>query len=375
MYLDFYGLKNKPFTLSPDPKYLYYSSSHKEAVSQFIYSITQQNGFMVLTGEVGTGKTTLINAMLDCLPDNFLVAKIFHTVLSPKGLIQNVCKEFKITFSSHTMAELIFKLHEHLMRNCRAGRKCILILDEAQNLKPNILEEIRLLSNFEAKNEKYLHIILVGQPELDTRLEDVNLRQLRDRVGFKYTLNKLNQEETLEYISHRLKVAGFSNSRHIFTEEAVERIYSLSEGIPRHINILCENALLLSYAENSQTVDAETIEKVKIDDASFANPSKAETTNENLSQPAEDHLDREAGPNSVRSGEPLTVKDSASNEDAEYRRFEKRLNRFLKENKLLVVKKSALTLVLITSALMMLFLHFVVFLFALYIGQRLDVLR
>ncbi len=255
MYLDFYGITEKPFTLSPNPRYLYYSRKHKEALSQIIYAVTEHYGYMVLTGDVGTGKTTLINALLQCLPGDFEVAKIFHTVLSPKGLIQNICKEFKISFENYTMAELIFKLHSHLTQNHKNGRKSLLILDEAQNLSENILEEIRLLSNFEANDEKFIQILLVGQPELEDKLSRHSLRQLRDRINLKYDLSRLQAEDTAAYIAHRLRISGYPDNGSVFTKKALEQIQAVSEGIPRKINIACDNAMLLGYAKNVKPID------------------------------------------------------------------------------------------------------------------------
>lgn len=265
MYLQFYGLKEKPFTLSPDPKYLYYSISHKEAYSQFIYAVTQHCGFMVLTGEVGTGKTTIVNAMVNSLPREYHVARVYHQILSRKGLLQNICKEFGIGLINQTATELLIGLQEQLKLNHQQEQKSILIIDEAQNLKLDILEDIRLLSNFEDMDEKFLQIVLVGQPELDIKLRAVELRQLRQRIGLKYRLRTLTSEETANYINHRLKIAGYISNGNLFTEEAVDRVSAYSEGIPRRINILCDNALLMGYVKNLSRIDIQTIEKVLFD--------------------------------------------------------------------------------------------------------------
>ncbi len=265
MYLQFYGLKEKPFTLSPDPKYLYYSLSHKEAYSQFIYAVTQHCGFMVLTGEVGTGKTTIVNAMVNSLPREYHVARVYHQILSRKGLLQNICKEFGIGLINQTATELLIGLQEQLKLNHQQEQKSILVIDEAQNLKLDILEDIRLLSNFEDMDEKFLQIVLVGQPELDIKLRAVELRQLRQRIGLKYRLRTLTSEETANYINHRLKIAGYISNGNLFTEEAVDRVSAYSEGIPRRINILCDNALLMGYVKNLSRIDIQTIEKVLFD--------------------------------------------------------------------------------------------------------------
>ena len=267
MYLDFYGIKEKPFTLSPDPRYLFYSHWHKEALSQMIYAITQQHGSMVLTGDVGTGKTTWINALLHCLPKNLSICKINHTILSPKALIQIICREFGIDIKNKSQVELTFELHEYLESNHRAGKKSILILDEAQNLGENVLEEIRLLSNFEAEQEKFLQIILVGQPELDVKLSNMKLRQLLERVSFKFRLERLNLEETRSYINLRLKVAGSQNGSELFETDSINKIHFLSGGVPRCINILCDHALLEGYLTNSYIINSRMIKSMGFEDA------------------------------------------------------------------------------------------------------------
>ncbi len=264
MYLDYYRLQEKPFSLSPDPRYLYYSASHKEAYAQFIYAMTEQCGYMVLTGEVGTGKTTLINAMLQSLTGDVYVANVYHTVLSPKGLLQNICREYGVPYKGRTMAELIFELNEFLQESFNRKKKCILILDEAQNLSENVLEEIRLLSNFEATSEKYFQILLVGQPELDEKLESTTMRHLRDRISLRFRLSALSQEETKLYMRHRLRIAGRGNIRTLFSDGAITRICKLSGGIPRRINKLCDQLLLLGYARKIPKIDGHMLDSFAI---------------------------------------------------------------------------------------------------------------
>ncbi len=264
MYLDFYGFKEKPFTLSPNPKFLFYSGEHKEAFSRLMFAVLlQQQGYMVLTGEVGTGKTTLINELVNRLPADHHVAQIYHSALSPKGLVQNICNEFGISYAKQTMAELVFELQKCLKRNFDAGKKSVLILDEAQNLSPDILEEIRLLSNFEDVQQKYLQIVLVGQPELETTLKSPNLRQLKDRIALQFRLKRLNSKEIDDYVNYRLKVAGCQMVGSLFTQTAINRICMFSSGIPRRINIVCDRALLMGYTNNCQQIDEKIIEKVK----------------------------------------------------------------------------------------------------------------
>ena len=265
MYLDFYGFKERPFTLSPNPKYLYYSRSHKEAYAQFIYALTEQYGYMVMTGEVGTGKTTLANAMVKSLKEDFNVAKIDNAVKSPKGLLQSICRGYNINFGQKTMAELALMLQEYLRSKENVDKRCVLIFDEAQNLNERILEEIRLLSNFQAMENNNLQMILVGQPEFETTLQSTNLRQLRERVSFEYELKKLTEEETSRYIKHRLYVAGCQVIGDLFTDNAHAEIFHNSDGIPRRINKICDKALILGYAKNICSIDEHVIQDVLTD--------------------------------------------------------------------------------------------------------------
>jgi len=262
MYYKYYGLREKPFSLAADPKFLYYSLSHKEAFAQMMYTASQDSGFMVLTGEVGTGKTIMINALIDRLPRQYRVAKIYHTALNPEGLVQSICKEFGLDFLNSPLSHLILKIQDFLKWTHHSGEHSILILDEAQNLNAETLEEIRMLSNFESAHKKILQIILVGQPELEEKMWEKNLRQLRERVSLRYRLRKLSLDDTIRYIQHRLTVAGRMNGRIIFTNPAMRRVHALSDGVPRRINILCDNAMLMGYAENYKHIDEDTVRKV-----------------------------------------------------------------------------------------------------------------
>ena len=269
MYLDFYRLKEKAFSLSPNPKFLFYSESHKEAISQMIFALKENYGFMVLTGEVGTGKTTLVNALINLLPKHYSVAKILRANTTPKGLIHNICKEFGLSinkFPNYTLSDLIFRLQEYLRWGHLSGRKSLLIIDEANGLNANVLEEIRSLSNFESEKEKFLQIIFVGQTELDETLQKSHLRQLKERINLRYTLKKLNRDETKSYVNYRLYIAGRNSSGDLFNENAINNIYTLSKGIPRRINVICENALLVGYAKNLRKIDDRIIESVGVDD-------------------------------------------------------------------------------------------------------------
>lgn len=265
MYLEVYGLKEKPFRLSPDPKYLYCGSSHKEALSQMVYAVTQDCGLMALVGEVGTGKTLLVNSLVDSLPEGYLCAKIHYTILDPKGLIQNICKEFRIAFADRSMGEMLLNLQDFLKWRYEGGKKTVLILDEAQNLSRESFETIRLLSNVGSEQEKYLQILLVGQQELESILQRDDLRQLRERIELRFRLSALNQEETGRYIDHRLTVAGCESNGKLFSREAIQRIHAYSKGIPRRINILCDCALLFGYAINASQIDKRMVEQIARD--------------------------------------------------------------------------------------------------------------
>jgi general secretion pathway protein A len=262
MYFNYYGLKEKPFSLSADPKYLFYSRSHKEAFAQMIYAASEDSGFFILTGEVGTGKTMMINALIDRLPNDYRVAKIYHTALNPKGLIQNICKEFGMDYLNVSISQLILKIQDFLKWTHNAGEKSLLILDEAQDLNPETLEEVRLLSNFESNHKRLLQIFLIGQQELEKKLANQHLHPFRERVSLRYKLTKLAREETYRYIAHRLAVAGRQINKAIFTKEAIDEIHHLSSGIPRRINIIGENSLLMGYAENYPVIKGSIIRKV-----------------------------------------------------------------------------------------------------------------
>jgi general secretion pathway protein A len=262
MYFNYYGLKEKPFSLSADPKYLFYSKSHKEALAQMIYAASEDSGFFILTGEVGTGKTMMINTLINRLPNDYRVAKIYHTALNPKGLIQNICKEFGLEYINIPISQLILKIQDFLKWTHNSGEKSLLILDEAQDLNIETLEEVRLLSNFESNHKRILQIFLVGQQEMEAKLATQNLRQFRERISLRYKLTKLDREETYRYIAHRLAIAGRQINKAIFTKEAIDEIHNLSSGIPRRINIIGENSLLMGYAENYPIIKGSIIRKV-----------------------------------------------------------------------------------------------------------------
>ena len=272
LYETHFGLCQAPFNITPDPSFLYASGSHREGLAQLSYGIRARKGFVVLTGEVGTGKTTLIHALLNDLNGSTQTALIFSTIDTPIDLLRSVCEEFGLVDPRQPRQEihdyLVF-LNEFLLESYQKGENCALIIDEAQNLSAEVLESVRLLSNFETSKDKLLQILLVGQPELAVRLNSPELRQLKQRVMLRHHLRALSLQDCREYVSNRLKVAG--GDRAIFTPSALESIYSYSGGIPRLVNVLCDNALLTAYALRKQEIDAAIVREVAEDLSIIAN--------------------------------------------------------------------------------------------------------
>ena len=254
MYESFYGLKENPFKVTPDPRFLYLSENHREALAQLLYGVKENKGFIVITGEVGAGKTTLIHCLLERLNGNEHVrtAFLFNPKLDVNDFIQYILQELEVRVKRGTKGDYLQILHHYLLDAHKRDEKVVLIVDEAQGLRPELLEEIRLLSNLETSRSKLLQIILAGQPELSRTLLDPGFRQLRQRINLRYHLPALSEKETKEYIEKRLRVAGANGV--IFTKRAIEEIYRRSGGIPRLINILCDNALLEGYALEQKIV-------------------------------------------------------------------------------------------------------------------------
>ena len=265
MYEQFYGLKENPFNVTPNPDYLYLGESHKEALAQLLYGVRQKKGFIVITGEVGTGKTTLIHYLLDKLDGNnhTRTAFLFNPKLTVNDFIQYILKDLGVRVQGQTKGEYLHHFHRYLLNAYRKDERVVLIVDEAQGLKPELLEEIRLLSNLETSRSKLLQIVLVGQPELDRTLSLPEFRQLRQRINHRYQLAPLSFKETKEYIEKRLRIAGATEP--IFTERAIKEVYHRSGGIPRLINILCDNALLNGFALDQKVVDEKSVREVSAD--------------------------------------------------------------------------------------------------------------
>jgi len=248
MYTDYLGIKEKPFSITPDPRYLYMSQGHQDALAHLTYGIVESGGFVVLTGEVGTGKTSLCRCLLEQLPRNVEIALIVNPVLTRLELVAAICDEFGVEYPADTQSLklLIDLLNAHLLNAFAQGKHCVLMIDEAQNLAPEVLEQVRLLTNLETDKKKLLQIILVGQPELNSLLQRQDMRQLNQRITARYHLLPLSEDEMRAYIRHRLSVAGLR--RMIFTADALKEIYKHSGGVPRLINIICDRCLLAAYA-------------------------------------------------------------------------------------------------------------------------------
>jgi len=261
VYAEFYGLKELPFALTPDPRFIYFTPSHTEVMANLHYGIESGKGLVVVTGEVGTGKTTILRWMMQRLDRTILVAYIFNPRLSVPEFYQHVAALLDVQ-KWETKPELLMELGRNLESRHARGLRTVLIVDEAQGLSPHVLEEIRLLSNFESDTAKQLQIVLTGQPELREVLNDPNLRQLKQRIALRCVIKPLpNVEETERYIISRLLVAGAEQTT-IFSPDAVDYIFRCSDGIPRSINNLCDNALLAGYAAGEPVIGSSIIEDV-----------------------------------------------------------------------------------------------------------------
>jgi general secretion pathway protein A len=265
MYKTFFNLTTSPFNLSPDPTFLYHSAQHEEALASLIYGVQSRKGFIVLTGEVGTGKTT----MLECLRDHLTAhrtpfAFLFNSRLTPEQFFEMIAYDFDLRCSRTSKTEVLLSLNALLIERANNNETTVLIVDEAQNLDWPVLEEIRLLGNLETRRGKMLQIILAGQPELDTRLEQSEYRQLRQRIALRCQLRPFTASQTAEYIAARLLRAGL-REQNIFPPDVIEEIQRRTQGIPRVINSVCDNLMLTAYAMQQKVVSLEMIEEVSRD--------------------------------------------------------------------------------------------------------------
>lgn len=261
MYTRFYGIKEKPFNVTSDPAFLYLSRRHKEALSHIIYGIEDRKGFLEITGDIGTGKTTLCRALLNKLDGNTKTAFVLNPDLSQLQLLQVIMEDFGLTVEKKSKMCMFRQLNNFLLEQLSVGNNVVLIIDEAQNLKLPVLEQIRLLSNLETEKEKLFQIVLVGQPELRVKLNSQQLKQLRQRISVRYHILPLGRDEIGEYIYHRLAVAGSNKGDIEFKEKALDLIYGYSNGVPRLINILCDKALLLGYVLETKHITFDIVMK------------------------------------------------------------------------------------------------------------------
>ncbi len=266
MYTSFFGLSEKPFAITPNPRYLYMSERHAEALAHLMYGLNEAGGFIQLTGEVGTGKTTVVRTLLEQLPQHADVAVILNPRMSPAELLLSICEELGIFLSdenARSVKDLVDVLNSRLLATHAKGRRVVVIIDEAQNLLPETLEQVRLLTNLETATHKLMQIILIGQPELRELLDRSDLRQLAQRITGRYHLAPLSRDDTAAYVRHRLQVAGAT--KEIFTERSLREVHRVSHGVPRLINIICDRALLGAYTQDQHEIGVGLVRKAAIE--------------------------------------------------------------------------------------------------------------
>lgn len=255
MYEAFFDLKQRPFNMTPDPEFLFFTEKHREAFAHLIYGINERRGFIQITGEVGAGKTTLCRALFAEFDENTKIALVLNPFLSDIDLLRTINEELYIDARGETKKQLLDSLSRFLIDQHARGVNVVLVIDEAQNIPEETLEQIRIISNLETVKDKLLQIVLVGQPELREKLSARRMRQLNQRISVRYHLGALNAKETAQYVQHRLRVAGAKDDRPRFTREALEAVHKLTAGVPRRINALCDQALLIAYVRETNTVD------------------------------------------------------------------------------------------------------------------------
>lgn len=263
MYKKFYNFSEKPFNTTPDSKFFFPSSKHTEALNSLIYAINERKGFVVITGEIGAGKTTISRTLLNRVNENTKVALITNTHITQKELIEQLLEEFGVDYTPGGKQKLIKQLNKFLIDQLAQNINVVLIIDEAQNLTPKVLEEVRMLSNLETEKEKLLQIILMGQPELKTKLQHQKLEQFKQRIAVNYHIEALTKKETHDYVNHRIKMVT-PDETIIFAPEAIDLLFSYSKGIPRIINLVCDSALLSGYLYKLRTITPQIIEGSRI---------------------------------------------------------------------------------------------------------------
>jgi general secretion pathway protein A len=254
VYLDHYGLTEPPFDITPNPRFLFYSAKHREAYNHLLYGIRERKGFVQLTGEVGAGKTTLCRAMLEQLNDHYSTALILNPVMSADELMKAIAMEYGLPVNGLDRLNTLAVINQFLLQQVERGKETVLIIDEAQDLTDELLEQVRLLSNLETDNRKLLQIVLMGQPELRDRLNNPRLKQLRQRITVRYHLWPLSRHEVQQYVRHRLQVSG-ANGTPRFTQPALWRVHLYSGGIPRLVNAVCDKALLAGFVQQAARIN------------------------------------------------------------------------------------------------------------------------
>lgn len=260
MYFKYYGLNEAPFNITPDPRFLFFTPRHREAFDHLLYGIEQRKGFIELTGDVGAGKTTLCRAVLSKLSQTIQTAMVLNPCLTENQLLRAILADFGLSVKGRDRLSYIEGLNAFLLEQLRMGNNVALIIDEAQDLTPAVLEQVRLLSNLETDQHKLLQIVLCGQPELKQRLAAPELRQLRQRITVRYHLLPLTEQEIGDYIRHRLHTAGWTGGE-LFQAEALRRIFEYARGVPRLVNALCDTTLLAGYVAGTRTIDGHCVEK------------------------------------------------------------------------------------------------------------------
>jgi general secretion pathway protein A len=260
MYLEFYGLNEFPFNITPDPRFLYYSPRHREAMDLLLYGIANRKGFIELTGEVGCGKTTTLRSVLSRLPHDVETALVLNPSMDGDQLLRSILKDFGLPIRGNDRLDYVEQLNEFLLMQAERGRNVVIVIDEAQDLGAEVMEQVRLLSNLETDEYKLMQIVLAGQPELRERLAQHDLRQLRQRILIRCHLSPLLEEEVIEYITHRLQVAGAGEDVW-FEPEAIKKVYEYSNGIPRLINAVCDLAMLAGYAAQSLNIEESQVDR------------------------------------------------------------------------------------------------------------------
>ncbi|MBM3321786.1 MAG: AAA family ATPase [Candidatus Eisenbacteria bacterium] len=320
MYCKYYGFSEDPFQLTPDPSFLYLDEVYREALAHLEYGVNTGKGYVLLTGEVGTGKTTIVHSFLEKHRLELITAFVFSTTMSFVELLKLVHEDFDTGAEGDSEAFLLIELNRFLLKKYHEGAKTVLILDEAQNLSEEMLEKVRMLSNLESRKAKLLQTVLVGQPELAAKLERPSLRQLRQRVAVRFDIPPMTEERTLRYIEHRLRVVGAPN-RGLFTEEALRRIHVETSGIPRMVNVICSNALLLGFGAGNSLIDEALVREVVADlrRGVPAAPSP-EPAPEAAQEDARLHASIDRAPRNVaialpaaaESGSPMTAEEAAA---------------------------------------------------------------